>query len=206
LVAARRHCLTGDLISELIRAEDDGDRLTHDELVNLVAILLNAGTDTTRNQLAAAIQVLTDHPDQWALLADHPDLATQAVEELIRHTPIVFTSLRIATEDVELGGVRFPAGACVIANTASANRDPAVYDDPDRLDITRPAPPAILTFGGGVHYCLGAHLARLELREALRVITRRIRNARCAARAPWKPIVGISGPTTLPIEFDVGHW
>ena len=94
LIAARRHSLTDDLISELIRAEDDGDRLTHDELVNLVAILLNAGTDTTRNQLAAAVQVLSDHPDQWALLGDHPELAPQAVEELMRHTPIVFTSLR----------------------------------------------------------------------------------------------------------------
>jgi cytochrome P450 len=103
---------------------------------------------------------------------------------------------------VELGGVRIPAGTFVIANTASANRDPAVYDDPDRLDITRTAPPAILTFGGGVHYCLGAHLARLELIEALRVITRRMPNPRRTGPAPWKPIIGISGPTTLPIEFE----
>jgi cytochrome P450 len=205
LIAARRHSLADDLISELIRAEDDGDRLTHDELVNLVAILLNAGTDTTRNQLAAAVQVLSDHPDQWALLGAHPELAPQAVEELIRHTPIVFTSLRIATDDVELGGMIIPSGTFVIANTASANRDPSVYHDPDRPDITRAAPPAILTFGGGVHYCLGAHLARLELVEALRVITRRIRKPRLTGGAPWKPIIGISGPTTLPIEFDAGH-
>lgn len=202
LIAARRHSLTDDLISQLLLAEDDGDRLTHDELVNMVAILLNAGTDTTRNQLAAAIEILSDHPDQWALLAEHPELAPQAVDELIRHTPIVFTSLRIASEDVELGGVLIPAGTCVIANTASANRDPSVYDDPDRLDITRDGPPAILTFGGGVHYCLGAHLARLELTEALRPITRRIHNPRRAGPAPWKPIMGISGPTTLLIEFD----
>jgi cytochrome P450 len=202
LIAARRHNLTDDLISELLRTEADGDRLTHDELVNLVAILLNAGTDTTRNQLAAATQVLSDHPEQWMLLAQHPELAPQAVEELIRHTPIVFTSLRIATEDVELDGVIIPAGTYVIANTASANRDPAVYNDPDRLDITRAAPPPMLTFGGGVHHCLGAHLARLELIEALRVITGRIHNPRRAGPAPWRPIIGISGPTTLPIEFD----
>ncbi|WP_006247720.1 cytochrome P450 [Mycolicibacterium tusciae] len=205
LIAARRHSLTDDLISELIRAEDHGDRLTHDELVNLVAILLNAGTDTTRNQLAAAVQVLSGHPDQWALLADHPELAPQAVEELIRHTPIVFTSLRVATHDVELGGILIPAGTFVIANTASANRDPSVYDNPARLDITRDGPPAILTFGGGVHYCLGAHLARLELTEALCVITRRIHNPRRSGPAPWKPIIGISGPTTLPVEFDTGR-
>ena len=205
LIARRRHSLTNDLISELIRTEDDGDRLTHDELVNLVAILLNAGTDTTRNQLAAAVQVLCDYPDQWALLAEHPELAPQAVEELMRHTPIVFTTLRVATDDVEIAGVLIPAGTFVIANTAAANRDPAVYDEPERLDITRDGPPAMLTFGGGVHYCLGAHLARLELAEALRVITARMPHARRTGPAPWKPIMGISGPTTLPIEFGVGH-
>lgn len=202
LIAARRQCLTDDLISELIRVEDDGAHLTHDELVNLVVILLNAGTDTTRNQLAAAVQVLADHPDQWSLLADNPELAPQAVEELIRHTPIALTTVRVATQDVELNGFPIPAGTCVMANTASANRDPAVYDDPDRLDITRTATPQILTFGGGVHYCLGAHLARIELVEALRVITSRIRRPRRVGAAPWKPMVGISGPTTLLVEIE----
>ncbi len=205
LIACRRRFLTDDLISELIRAEDDGERLSHDELVNLVAILLNAGTDTTRNQLAAAVQVLSDHPEQWALLSEHPELAPQAVEELMRHFPIIFNAIRVATEDIELGDVLIPAGACVIANTASANRDPAVYDGPDRLDITREAAAPMLTFGGGVHYCLGAHLARLELAEALKVITRRMPNAHRSGPVPWKPITGISGPTTLPIEFDAGH-
>jgi cytochrome P450 len=205
LIARRRQALGDDLISELIRAEDDGDRLTHDELVNLVAILLNAGTDTTRNQLAAAVQVLADHPDQWALLAERLELAPQAVEELMRHSPIVFAALRVATTDVELGGVLVPQGAYVIANTAAANRDPAAYDDPDRLDITRQGAPPMTTFGGGVHYCLGAHLARLELAEALKVITRRMPHARCIGPAPWKPIAGISGPTSLPIAFDAGH-
>lgn len=203
LIAVRRHSLTGDLVSELIRGEGDADRLTHDELVNLIAILLNAGTDTTRNQLAAAVEVLCEHPTQWALLAEHPELAPMAVEELIRHTPIVIGNLRTALEDIELCGVRIPAGTMVVANTASANRDPAVYVDPDRLDITRDSASAMLTFGGGVHYCLGAHLARLELVEALRVITRRMRNPRRSGPAPWKPLTGLSGPTTLPIEF--GH-
>jgi cytochrome P450 len=203
LIARRREALGDDLISELIRAEEDGDRLTHDELVNLVAILLNAGTDTTRNQLAAAVQVLADHPDQWASLAERPELAPQAVEELMRHSPIVFAALRVATTDVELGGVVVPAGAYVIANTAAANRDPAVYDDPDRLDITRQGAAPMLTFGGGAHYCLGAHLARIELAEALKVITRRMPHARCTGPAPWKPIAGISGPISLPIAFSI---
>jgi cytochrome P450 len=201
LIAQRRHNLSDDLISELIRAEDDGDRLTHDELVNLVAILLNAGTETTRNQLAAAVEVLSEYPDQWALLAEHPELAPKAVEELMRHSPTVFASLRVATTDIELDDVLIPAGAFVLANTAAANRDPAVYDHPDRLDITREGPAPMVTFGGGAHHCLGAHLARVELAEALRVTTAKMSNARRTGPAPWKPITELSGPTTLPIEF-----
>jgi cytochrome P450 len=205
MVARRRHHLTDDLISELIRAEDDGNRLTADELRMLAEVLLMAGTDTTRNQLAAAVQDLCDHPYQWALLAEHPELAPQAVEELMRHSPVIFSTMRKAVEDVELDGVRVPAGTLVMVNTAAANRDPAAFDDPDRLDITRNGPATMLTFGGGIHYCLGAHLARAELAEALTVITRRMPNARRSGPAPWKPLIGISGPTTLPIEFDAGH-
>jgi cytochrome P450 len=205
MIADRRNALTDDLISDLIRAEDDGDRLSHEELLMLAAGLLMAGTDTTRNQLAAAVHTLCDHPDQWALLAEHPELAPNAVEELMRHSPVAAATFRTATVDVELGGVVIPAGTLVIVNTASANRDPAVYDDPDGLDITREAPTAMLTFGGGVHYCLGSHLARAELVEALTVITRRMPNARRTGPAPWKPLTGMSGPVTLPIEFDTGH-
>jgi cytochrome P450 len=205
MVAYRRRNLTDDVISELIRAEDDGDRLSAAELRMLAEALLMAGTDTTRNQLAAAVQVLADHPDQWALLAHHPELAPKAVHELMRYCPVIFTTTRKAVEDVELGGVRMPAGTLVIVNTAAANRDPSIYDDPDRLDITREGPATMLTFGGGSHYCPGAHLARLELAQALTVITRRMPNPRRIGPAPWKPIIGITGPTTLPIEFDPGH-
>ena len=205
MIADRRQSLTDDLISELIRAEDDGDRLTHDELLMLAGSLLMAGTDTTRNQLAASMQVLCDHPDQWALLAEHPELAPNAVEETMRHSPVTFNIPRTAVEDVELGGVVIPAGTFVMVNTAAANRDPAVYDEPDRLDITREAPPAMLTFGGGAHYRLGANLARRELAEALTVMTQRMPRPRRTGPAPWKPIVAITGPTTLPIEFDAGH-
>lgn len=202
LIATRRRSLGDDLISELIRVGDNGDRLSHEELVNLAVILLNAGTDTTRNQLAAAVQTLADHPGQWELLAEHPELAPQAVEELMRHSPIVLGAMRTTRVEVELAGMRFPAGSLVIANTAAANRDPAVYDQPDRLDITRRDAPAMLSFGGGMHYCLGAHLARLEMAEALRVITARMSNVRCPGPAPWKPMTGISGPATLPLAFD----
>jgi cytochrome P450 len=205
MVANRRQTLTDDLVSELIRAEDDGDRLSADELRMLVAGLLMAGTDTTRNQLAASVHVLCDHPEQWALLAQHPELAMNAVEETMRHSPIAAAALRMALEDVELAGVMIPAGTLVLANTAAANRDPAVYDDPDRLDITRDGAPAMQTFGAGMHYCLGANLARLELAEALSVMTRRMPNARRTGPAPWKPLTALSGPVTLPIEFGTGH-
>lgn len=150
------------------------------------------------------MQALADHPDQWALLAERPELATHAVNELMRYCPIVFGATRQAAQDVELAGVCIPAGTLVLANAAAANRDACVYDHPDRLDITRDDPPPMLTFGGGVHYCLGSHLARLELTEALRVITQRMPNARRVGPAPWKAISGITGPTTLPLEFDVG--
>jgi cytochrome P450 len=205
MIARRRHSLTDDLVSELIRAEDDGDRLTADELVMLAEGLLMAGTDTTRNQLSAAVQALCDHPEQWDLLAARPELAPQAVEELMRYNPVIFGTFRQSVEDVELDGVTVPAGTHLMVNTAAANRDPAAYDRPDRLDITREGPAGMLTFGGGIHYCLGAHLARAELAEALTVITRRLPNPRRSGPAPWKPLMGITGPTTLPIEFDVGH-
>ena len=205
MVTRRRDALTDDLLSDLIRAEVDGDRLTHDELLMLAGGILMAGTDTTRNQLAAAVQVLCDHPDQWALLAEHPELAPNAVEELMRYSPIIFSTMRVAVEDVELAGFTIPAGTLVIANTAAANRDPAVYDEPDRLDITREDPQAMLTFGGGIHYCLGTHLARVELVEALTTITRRMPHPRRVGAAPWRPMTGITGPVTLPIEFDAGH-
>ncbi|MGA9358120.1 MAG: cytochrome P450 [Mycobacterium sp.] len=205
LIARRRACLTDDLISDLIRAECDGDRLTHDELLMLCSGVLGAGTDTTRNQLAAAVQVLCAHPDQWDLVARNPELALDAVHELMRYRPIIFGTIRRAAEDIELAGVRIPAGTLVAANTASANRDPDVYEDPERLDITRQSPAAILNFGGGVHYCLGAHLARLELTEALRVITQRLPNPRQTGPSPWKGMAGITGPLTVPLEFDAGH-
>jgi cytochrome P450 len=201
MVAERRNNLTDDLLSELIRAESDGDRLNLDELRMLVAGFLMAGTDTTRNQLAASVQVLCEHPDQWAKLGDHPELAMQAVEESMRHSPAASIVPRVATDDVEFGGYTFPAGTFVLANTFAANRDPAIYGDADRFDIARKDVPAILTFGGGAHYCLGANLARRELAEALTVLTRRLSAPHRAGPAPWKSLLGMTGPTTLPIEF-----
>jgi cytochrome P450 len=202
MVAQRRTSPSEDLISELIRAEDDGDHLSMAELRMLAGGLLMAGTDTTRNQVAAAVDVLCDHPDQWDLLADHPELAMKAVEELMRFYPVVFGAMRMTTEDVEYEGVVIPEGTFVMVNTAAANRDANAYQDPDRLDITRQGAAPMQSFGAGAHYCLGANLARREIAEALTVMSSRMRNMHRAGPAPWKPMVGISGPATLPVEFD----
>jgi cytochrome P450 len=180
LIERRRRSLADDLLSELIRAGDDGDRLSRREILDLVAVLLLAGTATTRNQLAAAVQVLIDHPAQWALLADHSELPPQAVEEAMRHTPASFSAIRVAVEDVDLDGILLPAGTCVVVNQPAANRDPARYEDPERFDITRQGPAAMLTFGGGPHHCLGAHLARIEFAEGLAVMARRMGGIRRA--------------------------
>ena len=201
MVARRRHTPSEDLLTDLIRAEDDGERLDAAELRMLAGGLLLAGTDTTRNQLAASIDVLLDHPDQWAMLAERPELAANAVEETMRHSPTACGTLRTVTEDTELGGVLFPAGTMVLVNTFAANRDTTVYVDPDRFDITRDDAPAVLTFGGGIHYCLGANLARLELSEALKILSRRMPNPVRTGPAPWKPMMGLSGPTTLPVVY-----
>ncbi|UMB70407.1 cytochrome P450 [Mycobacterium paraterrae] len=202
MIAERRYSLSDDLISDLIHAEDDEGRLDAAELQMLAGGLLLAGTDTTRNQVAASVQVLCEHPGQWDLLRGNPDLAMQAVEETMRHSPVASGALRLVAEDAELDGFVFPAGSMVLLNTFAANRDPSVYDDPDRVDITREGAPAILTFGGGAHYCLGANLARREIAEALTLLTSRLHNPRIVGPVPWKPIVSLSGPRSLPIEFD----
>jgi cytochrome P450 len=202
MVAQRRRNLADDLLSDLIRIEEDGDRLDSGELRMLAFSILVAGTDTTRSQLAASMQVLCEHPEQWALLREQPDLAIRTVEETMRHSPSMCSTVRSVTEDVEIGEYCFPAGTFILVNTYAANRDNAVYDDPTRFDITRADPPAILTFGGGVHYCLGANLARVELAEALKILVQRLEHPRVAGPVPWKPLLGLSGPTNLPLEFD----
>lgn len=202
MIDKRREHLTEDLLSELIRAEDHGERLDSGEVRMLAFSILTAGTDTTRNQLAASMYVMCEHPEQWALLHDNPDLAMRAVEESMRHSPAVCSTLRTVTGDVTLGDYTFPNGTFILVNTYAANCDPAIYPDPDRFDITRDDPPPILSFGGGAHYCLGANLARLELADALRILAHRMPNIRRVGPAPWKPMLGLSGPTSLPIEFS----
>jgi len=165
MIARRRRTLTDDPISELIRGEDDGEKLDHDELLSLAVALLGTGTDTTRHQRPPAWTFSAIIPTNGRLL-DQLELVPHAVGEAMRYRPIGFALPRIATEYLELAGVRIPAGTIVFANTAAANRDPAAFSDPDRFDITRDNMVGTLSFGNGAHYCLGSHLARLELAQA----------------------------------------
>ena len=203
LIVERRAAPRDDLLSDLIAVEEAGDRLSSEELLSMAEAVLVAGTDTTRNQLACAVAVFCDHPEQWAMLADRPELAPRAVEELMRYLGAVRGTARIASEDVEYKGVTFPAGSFVFPSFVAGNFDETAWSEPERFDITKDAPSnPQLTFGSGIHYCLGAWLARAELQEALPLLARRMPNLALDGAITWKPLqFGIWGPERLPIRF-----
>lgn len=200
LIAARRRDPGDDLISALVAAEADGDRLDVEELRTMVTGLIFAGHDTTRCQLGLAVATFLDHPDQWALLGEHPEHAATAVEEVFRIAPTAPAMYRIVREDLHHRDLHLPAGAFLLLAVALAHTDPRTYGPDARFDITATRPPQ-LVFGGGPHYCLGTHLARLELREALPILARRLRGITAAGAATWRPHLGITGPHRLPIAF-----
>lgn len=180
LISLKRAEPADDLMTALIQARDDRDRLSENELVRLCATLLVAGHETTANQINMMLLTLHEHPDQLELLRKQPDRLPQAVEELSRFVQLGSAGAampRVATEEVRLGDVVLPPGAAVFPMIAVANRDPGLTADPDRLDLTREAAPH-LAFGAGVHHCLGAQLARLELQEALRGLLTRLPDLR----------------------------
>jgi cytochrome P450 len=208
LVRARRQNPGDDLISKLIEAEEQGDRLSDVECINLVFNVLVGGVDTSQSQLAHAIRLLAEHPDQWALLAENPALAPQAVEEALRYEPITPFTARILTEDVSFRDVTFPEGTVVMVCAFTGNRDldddAAGKSNPDRFDITadygRARP---LTFGAGVHYCLGANLARVELQEGLAFLSQRLRKLELDGEPVFESVSGIYGLAELPISFSL---
>ena len=203
LIEARRNTPSDDLISAMIAAESDGDRLSHEELIRMCEAVLMAGTDTTRNQLGCSISLFARHPDQWKLLAEQPELAPRAVEETMRYMGAVRGTARFASEDIEYRDVFFPKGSFIAPSLAQANLDPSVFPDPGRFDITRePSNRPQLTFGSGIHYCLGAALARAEQQEALTIMADRLPDIEIAGDIRWKPAtVGIFGPERLPVSF-----
>ncbi len=204
LIAERRSRPADDLITDLIAAEEQGDRLTTDELTMMVEAVIVGGTDTTRNQLGLALELFSRHPEQWTLLRDDPTLAPKAVEETMRYHGAVAGTIRFASEDIEFNDVLFPKGTFMSTSMSTANFDADVFVDPLRFDICRePAGQPQLSFGSGIHYCLGASLARAELQEALVVLSQAMPNLAPAGEARYKPsAVGIFGPSHLPLTFD----
>lgn len=203
LIEERRAAPRDDLLSALIAAEEAGDRLSSDELLSMAQAVLVAGTDTTRNQLGCIIALFAQHPEQWRLLRENPDLTPRAVEEAMRYLGAVRGTARIASEDVEYDGLLFPKNTFVFPSFVAANFDDGVWAEPDRFDITKESSNTPhLTFGSGIHYCLGAWLARAELQEALPVIARRWPDLRLDGDVEWKPPqFGIWGPARLPITW-----
>ncbi len=203
LIAERRSKPADDLITALIAAEEAGDRLSNDELVTMVGAVIVGGTDTTRNQLGCAVALFSQHPEQWKLLADRPELAPRAVDEAMRYFGAVRSTGRFASEDIEYRDILFPAGTMLMPSMSVANRDHNVFTDPGTFDITKePSGQPHLTLGSGIHYCLGASLAKAELQEALPILARRLPDLAVAGDTTWKPSdVGIFGPDRLPVTF-----
>jgi cytochrome P450 len=202
LIASRRTQPGDDLITDLIHAEEEGDRLSDDELRNLILNILVGGVDTSQSQLAHAVRLLADHPDQWAALRSDPrGLALQAVEESLRYEPITPLTARITTADVEHRGVVFPAGTIVLVSAWHANREDV---EPDSFDITAERPRSrVLTFGAGIHYCVGANLARAEMQEGLAFLAERVRTVRVDGEPEFGTPSGIYGLEKLPLAFEL---
>jgi cytochrome P450 len=195
LVEERRRVPGDDLLSALVAAEEDGDRLSRDELVALVGNLLFAGHDTTRSLLSIAPVVLDAHPDQRARAVDDPERWPAVVDEVLRYEPPVLGTARRVLHDTTLAGIALPAGTELATNLLAANRDPRAFADPHRFDIDRfsgeRTSPPIVSFGAGVHYCLGAALARLEATVALRALYRRFPDLQVVEAPQWVPFASI---------------
>ncbi|MFI0743404.1 cytochrome P450 [Streptomyces sp. NPDC021100] len=207
LVAERRRNPTEDLLGALVKTRDeDGDRLSEEELVmHVTGGLLITGTETTASQMPNFLYALLSHRDQWELLCADPSLVPRAVEELVRWIPLNYSAMfaRYALEDIEFGDVTVKAGEPVVGSVASANRDPEIFENPDRLDVTREHNPHI-GFGHGPHHCLGAQLARMELQTVLTTLVTRFPTLDFADGADgvvWKQGMLVRGPKLLRVTW-----
>ncbi|MFI9257502.1 cytochrome P450 [Streptomyces sioyaensis] len=202
LIEEHRQAPQDDLMTALIDARDVGDRLSELELVDLCVGILVAGHETTATQIPNFVLALLDHPGQLALLREQPQLIGNAVEELLRFVPLGSGAgqPRYATEDVEVGGTLVRAGTPVLIAMGAANRDALRFEAPGTLDISRPANQH-LGFGHGVHHCLGAPLARLELQEALGALLTRFPGLQLAGDVEWKSQMLVRGPRVMPVGW-----
>jgi cytochrome P450 len=204
LFELRRRSPGDDLITQLVQAEEDGNQLTNEELTANIILLFGAGHETTVNLIGNGLLALHRNPDQLALLKARPDLMVGAIEEFLRYDSSVQMTGRVTLEDIDdLGGVRIPKGETVLCLLGSANHDPAVYPDwPDRLDVTRPNVRP-LSFGGGIHFCLGAQLARIEAEIAIATLLRRLPDLRIddVENPDWRPTFVLRGLRRLPASW-----
>jgi cytochrome P450 len=218
LLRARRESPGEDLISTLIAAEEEGERLSESECINLVFNVLVGGVDTSQSQLAHAVRLLAERPEQWRALAADPSLAESAVEEALRYEPITPFTARILTEEIVYRDVTFPADSVVMVCAFTGNRDIDESDDgaatgpagtAEGFDITTAGRTSegrharALTFGAGVHYCLGANLARIELQEALSFLAQKVRDLELDGEPVYEGVTGIYGLAQLPVSFSL---
>ncbi len=204
LFELRRRSPGDDLTTQLVQAEEDGSKLSNEELTGNIILLFGAGHETTVNLIGNGLLALHRNPDQLALLKAHPSLMTNAIEEFLRYDSSVQMTGRVALEEIDdLGGKKIPKGESVLCLLGSANHDPAIYPDrPDRLDITR-ANVRPLSFGGGIHFCLGAQLARIEAEIAIATLLRRLPDLQLddAVNPAWRPTFVLRGLKTLPASW-----
>ncbi len=201
LVPERRRHLENDLLSGLIAAEEQGDKLSEGELISTCILLFIAGHETTVNLIGNGMLALLRHADQLRLLREEPALITSAIEEFLRYDSPVQRTARVCSERVEVGGRTIDKGAMVVAAIGAANRDPAHFSDPDRLDITR-RDNRHVSFGFGIHFCLGAPLARVEGQVAIGTLLRRHPRFTLATATPeWRESSTLRGLKTLPLSF-----
>jgi len=206
MVEQRRGNPQDDLFTRLIEAEVDGERLSRQDILGFLQLLVVAGQETTSNLINNAVLCLLEHPDQLARLRAAPELLPSAIEEVLRYRSPVQWMMRTPRRDVQVCGQAIPAGSLILPVIGSANRDPRQFPDAGRFDIGRD-PNRHLAFGHGVHFCLGAALSRLEARIALADLLTRFERLELGFDHPWQPrsALHVHGPTSLPVRFELGR-
>ncbi len=199
LVAKRRGAPGNDFMSALVAASEDNDRLTDAELKDMILMLVFAGIDTTRNQLGLGLATFLEHPDQWALLAERPELASKAVEEVMRVRPTITWVTREAIEDFDYNGLGIKKGTTLHLLSEAAGTDGSIFEPGFDVAAERPRH---FGFGGGIHHCLGHAIARSDMAVALTILPPRMRNLRPGGPATYLPDSGNTGPISLPVLFD----
>jgi cytochrome P450 len=205
LFEQRRKHPRDDLLTLLVQAEEAGDRLTTEELRANVTLLFAAGHETTVNLIGNGIWSLLGNPSQWAAIRDNPSLIPNAIEEILRYECPVQAVARTVAEPIEFGGIEFTKGDLIVALIGAANRDPDVFPDPERMDVTRQRLRP-LSFGGGIHFCIGAQLARIEAEVVFSTLLQRMPDLTLVDTAPhWRESFTLRGLTTLPVTWTSTH-